>query len=277
MFKQLLLAGAALALVTGSAAAKDLNSIGITLGSLGNPFFVAQLVHYLATTYAQAANDGGNAGEAAALPRGNEPITLERVLRERLSHLPEPALALLEVLAVAGRPIACDLALEASGVGAEADNALSLLRAGAWLRSQGPRKDDAVECYHDRVREVVAQALPAARLRARHARIAVTLELGSTPSTCTIPAFTMIGPVCVLALLESTRLPDPIFVSGLNPESGPAHSAVMPVPTFTVAFPSCPGLGPIPRMISLLITELSSGMICGCVPADEFQTLIGPD
>ncbi|MFO1049997.1 MAG: ABC transporter substrate-binding protein [Geminicoccaceae bacterium] len=41
MFKQLLLAGAALALVSGSAAAKDLNSIGITLGSLGNPFFVA--------------------------------------------------------------------------------------------------------------------------------------------------------------------------------------------------------------------------------------------
>ena len=41
MVKQLLLAGAALAVVTGSAAAKDLNSIGITLGSLGNPFFVA--------------------------------------------------------------------------------------------------------------------------------------------------------------------------------------------------------------------------------------------
>ena len=41
MVKQLLLAGAALVVVTGSAAAKDLNSIGITLGSLGNPFFVA--------------------------------------------------------------------------------------------------------------------------------------------------------------------------------------------------------------------------------------------
>ena len=41
MLKQLLLAGAALALVSGTAAAKDLNSIGITLGSLGNPFFVA--------------------------------------------------------------------------------------------------------------------------------------------------------------------------------------------------------------------------------------------
>ncbi|MFO1039718.1 MAG: ABC transporter substrate-binding protein [Geminicoccaceae bacterium] len=41
MLKQLLLAGAALAVATGAASAKDLNSIGITLGSLGNPFFVA--------------------------------------------------------------------------------------------------------------------------------------------------------------------------------------------------------------------------------------------
>jgi serine/threonine protein kinase len=150
----------------------------------GNPFFVAQLVHYLASTYAQAANDGQMTadGVQAALPRSSEPITLELVLRERLSHLPEPALALLEVLAVAGRPIACDLAVEASGIASEADNALSLLRAGSWLRSQGPRKDDAVECYHDRVREVVAQTLPAARLRTRHARIAVTLELSGRAS-----------------------------------------------------------------------------------------------
>jgi ribose transport system substrate-binding protein len=41
MLRKLLLAGAALALTTGVASAKDLNAIGITLGSLGNPFFVA--------------------------------------------------------------------------------------------------------------------------------------------------------------------------------------------------------------------------------------------
>ena len=41
MVRTILLAGAALALATGPAAAKDLNAIGITLGSLGNPFFVA--------------------------------------------------------------------------------------------------------------------------------------------------------------------------------------------------------------------------------------------
>ena len=41
MLKKILLAGAALALVAGTAQAKDLKSIGISLGSLGNPFFQA--------------------------------------------------------------------------------------------------------------------------------------------------------------------------------------------------------------------------------------------
>ena len=40
MFKQLLLAGAALVLATGAASAKDLNAVGFSVGSLGNLFFV---------------------------------------------------------------------------------------------------------------------------------------------------------------------------------------------------------------------------------------------
>lgn len=41
MLKHILLAGAALALLSGAAAAKELKSVGVSLGSLGNPFFVA--------------------------------------------------------------------------------------------------------------------------------------------------------------------------------------------------------------------------------------------
>jgi len=43
MLKAILLAGAAMALVLSSAPsnAKDLKSIGVSLGSMGNPFFVA--------------------------------------------------------------------------------------------------------------------------------------------------------------------------------------------------------------------------------------------
>ena len=41
MLKRLFIAGAALAAATATAPAKDLKAVGITLGSLGNPFFVA--------------------------------------------------------------------------------------------------------------------------------------------------------------------------------------------------------------------------------------------
>jgi ribose transport system substrate-binding protein len=41
MFKTVLMAGAALALTLGAAQAKELKSIGVSLGSMGNPFFVA--------------------------------------------------------------------------------------------------------------------------------------------------------------------------------------------------------------------------------------------
>ena len=41
MLKSILLAGAAVALLAGSAEAKELKSIGVSLGSLGNPFFQA--------------------------------------------------------------------------------------------------------------------------------------------------------------------------------------------------------------------------------------------
>lgn len=41
MFKKVLLASAALALSLGTAQAKELKSIGVSLGSMGNPFFVA--------------------------------------------------------------------------------------------------------------------------------------------------------------------------------------------------------------------------------------------
>ena len=41
MLKKILLASAALALASGAVQAKDLKTIGISLGSLGNPFFIA--------------------------------------------------------------------------------------------------------------------------------------------------------------------------------------------------------------------------------------------
>ena len=41
MLRTLLLAGAAMALLSGAASAKELKAVGVTVGSLGNPFFGA--------------------------------------------------------------------------------------------------------------------------------------------------------------------------------------------------------------------------------------------
>ena len=65
MFKKLLMAGAALALAGGTALADEtLDKIGITLGSLGNPFFVTMVEG--ATAKAKEINPNVEVIEASA-------------------------------------------------------------------------------------------------------------------------------------------------------------------------------------------------------------------
>ncbi len=56
MLKKILLAGAALCVAAGTASAKDLKSVGISVGSMGNPFFIALIKG--ATAEAQKTNPG---------------------------------------------------------------------------------------------------------------------------------------------------------------------------------------------------------------------------
>ena len=64
MFKTVLLGGIALALAAGSVSAKELKSVGITVGSLGNPYFVALAKG--AETEAKAINPGVKVTTASA-------------------------------------------------------------------------------------------------------------------------------------------------------------------------------------------------------------------
>src|SRR5262249_57296436 len=77
----------------------------------GSPFIVHELARYV------RANE----------PRAGAVISLDDVLRRRIEKLPEPPRRLLEVIAVAGRPIGTPAAERAAGVGAA--GALSILRA----------------------------------------------------------------------------------------------------------------------------------------------------
>lgn len=136
--------------------------------SEGVPFFVHELSQYLRYTQSQL-SDG----------RGLRPAdfaSLGDVLRARMDGLSPPARCLLEVVALAGRPIRRDLALAAAGLSSADGRSADLLASLHLLRSQGPAMEDGLEIYHDRVRELVRSGMRAEHMRALHARIASTLE-----------------------------------------------------------------------------------------------------
>jgi tetratricopeptide (TPR) repeat protein len=117
----------------------------------GHPLFVAELAQE---------------GETAQ-------TTLEETLRARVARLEPDARCLLEVISVAGGPIAADAAVRAAGI-EDSLGTLAVLRAGRLVRAGGT--GDNLEAYHDRIRETVTRHLDAARLRACHAALAHAIE-----------------------------------------------------------------------------------------------------
>ncbi|MBV8077052.1 MAG: hypothetical protein JO284_11670, partial [Planctomycetaceae bacterium] len=132
----------------------------------GSPYFVYELVQYL--------REGGELGESLAASSGD--VRLDEVLWRRIRRLPDEAQHLLEVMAVAGRPIRQALACRIAGLGAEGFSSLALLRSHRLIRGTGPGSLGDVETYHDRIRETVVNHLPAERRRGWHRGLAQALE-----------------------------------------------------------------------------------------------------
>jgi hypothetical protein len=130
----------------------------IAADALGHPLFIDELV--------RAHTAGG--------PRR---VGLDQVLWERIARLDRPARAVLEVVAVAGTPIEQNTAAQAAGL-AMGDFArqAGLLRLDHLVRTAGTRGGDAIEPYHDVVRETVVAHLAADRLRELHQALARALE-----------------------------------------------------------------------------------------------------
>ena len=134
----------------------------VALESGGSPFFLHEL----------AAHGHDLSGEAG--------VTLEDVLRLRIQSLPEVARALLEVVAVAGRPVPLSTAAFAAQLpdGAQSSTLAALCSVRlARLTSSG--SGESLDAYHDRVRETVLNGLAAARLSGLHRRLGHALEAGS--------------------------------------------------------------------------------------------------
>jgi serine/threonine protein kinase len=101
--------------------------------------------------------------------------SLEDVLVARLDALPPRARRALELISVSSRPLRMSILLEA--IGARGDAAvLDPLLSAALVRLTRADGEWAIEPYHARVRESIADALSPAARRARHRRLATLLR-----------------------------------------------------------------------------------------------------
>ena len=132
--------------------------------SAGNPLFIDELVKHSQAWVLSADRD-------AAVR-----IELEIMLWTRIQALPIDAQRLLEVVAIAGRPIHESLAFWTAELGAGGRVALASLRSARLIRGIGPAQLDQIEIYHGRVRETVLSHLSPAARRRCHERLARVLE-----------------------------------------------------------------------------------------------------
>ncbi len=151
--------GLALALLGRADAETRARVEAIVYESSGSPFFVRELVRHLRE---------GN--------RSTQDVSLSEVLLTRIGRLPEPTQRLLEVVAVAGKPLLETIACGAAGLAADEQGAVDLLRSQQLIRRTGLSGGQEVETYHDRIRESVLANLPSAVLVGHHRRLAEVLE-----------------------------------------------------------------------------------------------------
>lgn len=134
-------------------------ALGLAEEAGGHPLFIAELARH-----------GSGAGAA--------PPALDDAIGARAALLADPPKTLLDLLAVAGGPLAYETLAFATGepAGEHAGN-VALLRSEHLARTGG----DAIETYHDRVRAAVLGRMTDPTRRFCHERLALALEASAGP------------------------------------------------------------------------------------------------
>jgi hypothetical protein len=108
-------------------------------------------------------------------------VTLDELLEIRLARLGPAPRRLLEVVAVAGRPIAMTPALRAADALADSRAIVQQLLGMGLLRSLSAADGDRLDTYHERTRELALAHLDGAALREVHAALAAALAADPDP------------------------------------------------------------------------------------------------
>ncbi|HEY7372937.1 MAG TPA: protein kinase [Polyangia bacterium] len=137
---------------------------GLARESSGNPFFLERLArHTLGRPL------------APSVPAA-EPAKVDDLVLRQLDELPERARRLLETVVVAGHPVPQAVAATAAGISGAEHQAWAQLRAMNLVRARGPRGADAVEVYHDRIREAIRRHLSPDVVVASNRRLGESFE-----------------------------------------------------------------------------------------------------
>lgn len=116
----------------------------------GNPFFLYELAQYY---HSQLSN--------LNLTNNSNLVSIEEVLKSRISKLSNKARVLLEVVAISGQPLERNLAKLAAKLTAD-EQVLAVLRAGRFVRILKYSEKEELDTYHDRkgvslLKEVLAE------------------------------------------------------------------------------------------------------------------------
>ncbi len=145
---------------------------------------------------AQTDSGAGVRAETIAAEAGGHPLFIDALIRHRLSHpddagpvrlddalvarvdaLGESSRRVLELICLAGGPLPQEACAHAAAISfGELAELASTLRAADLVKTNGVRRGDLIEPYHDRVREAIASRLGDDARTGAHDRLARALE-----------------------------------------------------------------------------------------------------
>ncbi|MGD0526580.1 MAG: AAA family ATPase [Polyangiaceae bacterium] len=145
----------------------------------GHPLFIDELARH-AALLADREIVSDDPDDTTVLVRPT--FDLDEALLARISRLEKSAREALELVAVAGRPLAQQTVALASGMDmGPFARIVSQLRVAHLVQTSGARASDRIEPYHERVRGAVVACLSASERAACHKRLALALEASRWP------------------------------------------------------------------------------------------------